>query len=187
MSNRQTHREINRPTQSGPAQLDAGLLVRKGAALPAGYRAAAAAAIAPVPTRSSVETTAPTPAPTQQAAPAATTPSAAQTSQQAPKPAAKNADAGRATDKAPQKRTGSDRPGSNRPGERARISIRLDHDRHLRLRIAAAHLDRSLQDIMTDALDRYLDEAAPDVAGGNCECLAMGSMPAPGSSGGDNR
>ncbi|WP_147274928.1 hypothetical protein [Ferruginivarius sediminum] len=41
-------------------------------------------------------------------------------------------------------------------GERARISLRLDPERHRRLRLAAAHLDCSLQDLLIAALDEHL-------------------------------
>ena len=56
-------------------------------------------------------------------------------------------------------------------GERARVSVRLDPDRHLKLRLTAAHLHNSLQNIMTDALDRYLEQIGRDVLGNNCTCL----------------
>ncbi len=53
---------------------------------------------------------------------------------------------------------------------RAKLSVRLDSERHLRLKLAAAHLQRSSQTIMLEALDAYLAEAAPAI-GGNCVCL----------------
>ena len=37
---------------------------------------------------------------------------------------------------------------------RTRVSIRLDRERHLKLKLTAAHLQSSLQDIITGALDR---------------------------------
>lgn len=55
-------------------------------------------------------------------------------------------------------------------GSRAKLSVRLDPDRHLRLKLAAAHLQRSSQTIMLEALDAYLAKAAPAI-GGNCVCL----------------
>lgn len=51
-------------------------------------------------------------------------------------------------------------------GERARISLRLDPVRHRRLRIAAAHLDCSLQDLLIAALDAHLADLVPA-----CPCL----------------
>lgn len=53
---------------------------------------------------------------------------------------------------------------------RAKLSVRLDPDRHLRLKLAAAHLRRSSQAIMLDALDAYLSTVTPalDLA---CPCL----------------
>jgi hypothetical protein len=55
--------------------------------------------------------------------------------------------------------------------ERARVSVRLDPDRHLKLRLTAAHLHNSLQDIMIDALDRYLEQIGPEVLRNDCACL----------------
>jgi hypothetical protein len=52
------------------------------------------------------------------------------------------------------------------PRSRARVSLRLDDGRHRRLRLAAIHLDASLQQILTHALDQYLAQVAPD-----CPCM----------------
>lgn len=57
-------------------------------------------------------------------------------------------------------------------GERARVTLRLDNDRHFRLKLAAAHLDRSLQDIMISALDEFLARTTPNIHHGDCVCLA---------------
>lgn len=43
----------------------------------------------------------------------------------------------------------------NREG-RVRISLRLEPERHRQLRLASVHLEASLQDILTQALDAYL-------------------------------
>jgi hypothetical protein len=61
---------------------------------------------------------------------------------------------------------------------RARLTLRLDPCRHLRIRLAAAHLNRSLQEIMIDALDRHLTEIHPTIVDGDCSCLA-GPLPGP--------
>jgi len=60
------------------------------------------------------------------------------------------------------------------PDPRARISLRLDDDRHLKLKLTSAHLHRSLQDILIAALDGYLDQVGPAVMNGNCACLDGG-------------
>ena len=71
--------------------------------------------------------------------------------------------------------SGSQDEPPNRPNnraERARLTLRLDPDRHLKIRIAAAHMNLKLQDIMIQALDRYLAEvksANPDTP---CNCWA---------------
>lgn len=56
---------------------------------------------------------------------------------------------------------------------RSRITLRLDKERHLRLRLTAAHLQTHLQTILTDALDRYLDQIGPEVLPNKCACLAV--------------
>lgn len=58
------------------------------------------------------------------------------------------------------------------PQGRARVSLRLDPERHLRLKLASAHLGCSIQELLTGALDRYLEVRAPDIAHGSCACLA---------------
>ena len=52
-----------------------------------------------------------------------------------------------------------------------RMTFRLDEVRHLRLRLAAAHLQRSRQDVLTEALDRFLDQISPEILANNCVCL----------------
>ena len=58
--------------------------------------------------------------------------------------------------------------GPNGPAQRARLTLRLEADRHLKIRVAAAHMNLSLQEIMTDALDRYLAEIKPPNLNGAC-------------------
>ena len=57
------------------------------------------------------------------------------------------------------------------PRRRVRVSLRLDDGRHRRLRLAAIHLDASLQQILTHALDQYLAQVAPD-----CPCMRRGCL-----------
>jgi hypothetical protein len=49
--------------------------------------------------------------------------------------------------------------------DRRRLTLRLDPDRHMRLKLATAHLDISLQDFLIAALDAHLAREAP------CACL----------------
>lgn len=60
---------------------------------------------------------------------------------------------------------------------RARVTLRLNADRHLKLKLAAAHSRKSIQAIVTAALDRYLDQTAPDLCGGACSCLGSSNPP----------
>jgi len=48
-------------------------------------------------------------------------------------------------------------------GRRAAFTLRLDGERHLKLRLASTVSNRSAQQLVTEALDRLLDEM-PDVA-----------------------
>lgn len=43
-------------------------------------------------------------------------------------------------------------------GRRAAFTLRIDADRHLKLRLASTIVNRSAQALLTDALDRLLDE-----------------------------
>ncbi len=72
-----------------------------------------------------------------------------------------------------------------RPRERSdgdeditRVSLRLPTARHLRLRLAAAHLGRSNQALMLAAIDHYIDNVLPLLMAGRCACLEQGRMPA---------
>jgi hypothetical protein len=111
-----------------PASLTSALLVRKGAAVPAGYAALA--------TGTRAGRTRPL------EAAAGTTP----------------------------RRRRSERL----PDLRTRISLRLDPDRHLKLKLSAAHLHQNLQDVLIAALDSYLDQIGPTVKNGDCACLEGG-------------
>jgi hypothetical protein len=117
---------------NGAASLTSALLVRKGAAIPAGYAALSAAARAGRTVRP-VDAT---------AAGAAASP----------------------------KRRRNERL----PDPRMRISLRLDPDHYLRLKLSAAHLHRNLQAVLIAALDSYLERMGPTVKNGNCACLEGG-------------
>lgn len=71
----------------------------------------------------------------------------------------------------PAPRTRTALPGRN-TGAPARLTLRLDERRHLRLKLTAAHLQQSLQAVLSEALDRYLDQVSPEMLSNNCVCLA---------------
>jgi hypothetical protein len=54
-------------------------------------------------------------------------------------------------------------PGARSAAGKARVAytVRLDTERHAQLRFTAAHQHRSAQQVMLDALDRYLSVAVP--------------------------
>lgn len=75
----------------------------------------------------------------------------------------------------PSKSRSAQRSAARRDGrrdERVHVSLRLDPHRHLQLRLAAAHMRKSAQQILSEALARYLEEMAPQVSGGACACLS---------------
>jgi hypothetical protein len=119
------------------ASLTSALLVRKGAAVPAGYVSLAAV----VRGTRAAEANEPT--------------------------VATLAGAGKASAARPRRRKSAADP-------RARISLRLDDERHLKLKLTAAHLQKKLQDVVIAALDGYLDQVGPAVMNGNCACLEGG-------------
>ena len=59
----------------------------------------------------------------------------------------------------------------NPSSKRVAMTLRLDPARHLRLRVLSAHVNRSSQDILTEALDSYLDRFAHMPEMRQCDCL----------------
>ncbi len=47
--------------------------------------------------------------------------------------------------------------------DRVRVTLRIDPERHFRLKLVAAHLNQNTQDVLSVALDSYLDQVAPAV------------------------
>jgi len=47
--------------------------------------------------------------------------------------------------------------------KRVRVSLRLDVDRHLRMKLVATHLNRTLQSLFTQAIDEYFERHTPDM------------------------
>ncbi len=61
---------------------------------------------------------------------------------------------------------------SNRHDDpRIRITLRLDPERHLKLKLTAAHLRQSLQETVIGALDAHLANIDPVRGIANCSCL----------------
>lgn len=56
-------------------------------------------------------------------------------------------------------------------GKRVAMTLRLDSRRHLKLRVLAAHVHMSSQEILTVALDEYLERNADKPGLRNCDCL----------------
>ena len=60
-------------------------------------------------------------------------------------------------------------------GARIAMTVRLDHERHHRLRVLSAHLNKSSQEILVEALDKFLDKRSPEAADHGCTCLGTAS------------
>ena len=52
----------------------------------------------------------------------------------------------------------------------ARVSCRLESEENFRLRMYSAQTQRSLQDVISDALSEYLNKMIPDTVP-NCTCI----------------
>ncbi len=61
--------------------------------------------------------------------------------------------------------------GSSARSDGAKVSLRLDADRHRRLRLVALHQRSSGQRVLLDALDAYLEEFGAAAMDGTCTCL----------------
>jgi uncharacterized protein YecT (DUF1311 family) len=56
------------------------------------------------------------------------------------------------------------------------MTLRLDRDRHVRLKVFAALHERNCQDVLIEALDAWLE-----ARGADCACLRCGSRPGAGN------
>ena len=54
-------------------------------------------------------------------------------------------------------------PGNQRGKKRVRVSLRLDLDRHRKLKLVAMQTGRTLQSLLTQALDDYFQRHTPEV------------------------
>ena len=65
---------------------------------------------------------------------------------------------------------------SGHPQRRVAMTLRLDRDRHVRLKVFAALHERNCQDVLIEALDAWLE-----ARGADCACLRCGSRPGAGN------
>lgn len=61
-------------------------------------------------------------------------------------------------------------PSAGAKERKAAFTLRLDSDRHLKLRLVSAHRNESAQAVVVAALDRYLAELAPELPAAACLC-----------------
>jgi predicted transcriptional regulator len=65
----------------------------------------------------------------------------------------------------PKQKAGESVPTARRSAEkRVRVSLRLDVDRHLRLKLVATHLNRTMQSVFVQAIDEYFERHTPDMS-----------------------
>ncbi len=57
------------------------------------------------------------------------------------------------------------------------MSFRLDLDRHLRLKLLAAHSHGSMRECLEKAVDLYLAKSGPGGRGGGCPCVVDSGEP----------
>jgi predicted HicB family RNase H-like nuclease len=52
------------------------------------------------------------------------------------------------------------------------MTLRMEHDDHLKLRLYAAHSRNSCQEIISEALNHYLNQSEKVCDLSNCKCLS---------------
>ena len=63
-----------------------------------------------------------------------------------------------------ERKAGENMPTAPRSAEkRVRVSLRLDVDRHLRMKLVATHLNSTMQSLFTQAIDEYFERHTPDM------------------------
>jgi hypothetical protein len=150
--------------QKPAASLTGSLIARKGEAAPAispafGFQGVFPDPPAAPPQEASEPQTTSEPQPSPKAVDNAATPKGASQKHSAPKRGAQK--------RAAQKRTAQ---------KRAAMTLRLDEARHLRLRLVSAHLRRSCQSVLTEALDAYFDSHR-SLTAKPCPCLDESAKP----------
>ena len=61
-----------------------------------------------------------------------------------------------------------------RKDSRTRLTVRVEADTYLQLKLVSAHRRDSLQKVLTKAVEFYLDEVSPSVCEKKCACLESG-------------
>ena len=57
-------------------------------------------------------------------------------------------------------------------GKRIAMTLRMNEEDHLKLRLYSAHTRKSCQEVLTEALNMYLCDQSEEVCSKNCSCLA---------------
>jgi hypothetical protein len=78
---------------------------------------------------------------------------------------------GNATEGARLRSLGAAKIARMNPTAPRRITVILDERQRLRLRLASAHLGKSRQEIIIEAVEHYLTEVVPTFLDGPCSCI----------------
>ncbi len=62
-------------------------------------------------------------------------------------------------------------------GKKMRLSLGLDSQLHLRLKLAAVHNGTNMRELVLTAIDHYLVALAPAIQDGRCACLQADAQP----------
>ena len=68
--------------------------------------------------------------------------------------------------------TGTDRA----PSKKMRLSLGLDSQMHLRLKLAAVHNGTNMRSLVITAIENHLMALGPEIQGGRCACLQAGVL-----------
>jgi hypothetical protein len=63
-----------------------------------------------------------------------------------------------------------------RPDSRARLTLRLNPERYLRLHEFCTDHGLTRQQLLVQAIEAYLDKITPSICGGKCVCLTEGCL-----------
>jgi hypothetical protein len=149
------------------ASLSSSLLARKGSAVPAALVMSPHALVPHAITAHSVTPPAVAPQP-----PVSQPPAPARMEGWLPPPApSEPAPRRRPTPPVGRASTSASEMPPSKPGKSAKVSLRLDDERHRKLRLVSVHQHLSGQQILLAALDAYLAKCAGTLMDGNCVCL----------------
>ena len=61
--------------------------------------------------------------------------------------------------------------------DRVAMTVRMDEDQHVKLKVYCAHMKKSAQEVFLEALDNFIDSHQNDVEMANCACFRKAKNP----------